>query len=99
MRAATRNVLLCLVWLGLQGSSCTQRNVRQVETVEATTLIYVRIPSELTNQHPVAQGEVWECHDVAAKRKAELVSCNAELQQISEIEGTQVEPTPAPGPE
>lgn len=92
MRAAALRIsIVALAWLGLQGSSCQQGTVRQVETVASERLLYVPIPPQLTGAHPIAEGEVWECHHVAAQRKEQLEACNADKAEISRIQGTRVE--------
>lgn len=50
-------------------------------------LVYVPIPSELTEQHEIATGPLSECPQVAAKRKAELQACNADKRATRELAG------------
>lgn len=48
-------------------------------------LVHVPIPADLTVEHEVAHGALSECPTVAAKRKAEIIVCNAHKRSIREI--------------
>ena len=50
--------------------------------------VYVAVPTNLTQERPIAEGPLERCWFVAADRKAELVKANAQLREIAEIEGT-----------
>ena len=49
--------------------------------------VYVEVPAELTDPHPIAEGPLAHCPMVAAARKAELEQCNADKAAIRGIEG------------
>lgn len=61
-------------------------------TVVVERRVYVPIPAELTALEPIAEGAVSQCFVVSAERKAGQQRANAKLQQIAEIQGTEVEP-------
>ena len=54
--------------------------------------VFVDVPAELTNPHPIATGPLAQCPAVAAARRAELEKCNADKAAIRKIQG-------GPGPE
>lgn len=61
-----------------------------VVTVER--VVYVRVPADLTKPEPIAEGPIAQCFDVAAQRRAALARANSKLKQISQIQGTEVQP-------
>lgn len=94
--------LLILAMLVL-GSAACRKDVRgadipaqgAVVVPEVVTVVrerYVRIRPELTAQHPIAEGPLAQCPDVAAARKAELQKANAKLGEIAGVQGTEVKP-------
>lgn len=60
--------------------------VPTVQVVER--IVYVPIDSALTQQFPVAEGPLSTCPSVAAARKASLLKCNARLEEIEQVQGT-----------
>ena len=60
----------------------------QVQIVER--IVYVRVPAWLTTPEPIAEGPLRQCPQIAAQREAALASCNAKLQAVGAIEGTEV---------
>ena len=64
------------------------------EVVFVDRYIYVSVDRDLTRQHPIAEGPLSMCPDVARARKAELQKCNADKREIRAIEGTPKESKP-----
>nr|WP_308006586.1 hypothetical protein [Xanthomonas albilineans] len=62
------------------------------QPVEIVRRVYVPIDPALTATVPVAEGPLSECLNVAAQRKDALKRANSKLQQIKQIQGTQVKP-------
>lgn len=62
----------------------------EVQVVEKK--VYVSISPELTREEPIAEGPIAQCFDVAAQRRAAIERLNSRARQVSEIEGTEVEP-------
>lgn len=62
----------------------------EVQVIER--IVYVPIKRELTREEPIAEGPIAQCFDVAAKRRAALERINSRVREISEIQGTEVEP-------
>lgn len=94
--------LLIAIALVLASAAC-RKDVRgadlpaqgAVVVPEVVTVVrerYVRIRPELTAQHPIAEGPLSQCPDVAAARKAELQKANAKLREIAGVQGTEVKP-------
>lgn len=52
--------------------------------------VYVPIRSELTRTAQIAEGPLSQCPVVAAARKAALIQANAQLVEISQVQGTEV---------
>lgn len=92
--AVTRLAVVALAALSL--SACTllkPRVVKEYVTVEVERIRYVEVEPELTDQHPIAEGPLSACPDVAAKRKEQLRLCNIDKAAIRAIEG---QPRPSP---
>lgn len=66
--------------------------VVQPKIVYVDRIVYVKVPSQLTAPQPIAEGPISECFTVAAARRKALQVCNANLQRIDAIEGTEVKP-------
>lgn len=79
-----RIVALGLLSLALAG--CGGRNVKP-QIVYVDRFVYVEVPAELTDPHPIAEGPLAHCPVVAAARRAELEQCNADKAAIRAIEG------------
>ncbi len=54
--------------------------------------VYVPIKAELTRTEPIAEGPLSQCPAVAADRKAALTRAYAQLVEIGQIQGTEVQP-------
>jgi len=66
--------------------------VVQPTIVTVERIVYVRVPADLTQPEPVAEGPIAQCFDVAAQRRAALARANSKLKQIGHIQGTEVKP-------
>ena len=64
----------------------------QTEIVTVERVRYVPIAARLTETHPIAEGSLSQCPDVAAARRAELEKANAKLREIHAVQGTEVKP-------
>lgn len=78
--------ILALGLLTLLLAGCG-RTVFEPKIVYVDRMVYVEVPPEFTDQHPVADGPLAHCPMVAAARKAELQKCNADKAGIRQIEG------------
>ncbi|CBA14762.1 hypothetical protein [Xanthomonas albilineans] len=95
-----RNILLLSVLMLAVLTGCPLRNDTRAphacavlpQPVEIVRRVYVPINPLLTTPEPVAEGPLSECPDVAAQRKAALKRANSHLQQIKQIQGTEVKP-------
>lgn len=98
--------LLTLVLLVLAVAACKRGAVKPdlppTGTAVAPRVVpiyidrYVRIDPALTVEEPIAEGPLAMCPDVAAARRAALVRANSRFRQISEIQGTPVQPEAKP---
>jgi hypothetical protein len=79
-----RLVALGLLTVALVGCG---RTVVEPRIVYVDRTVYVEVPPEFTDQHPIAEGPLSHCPVVAAARKAELETCNADKAGIRRIEG------------
>ncbi len=68
-------------------AGCGRQVVIQYVPVEVERIRYVAVPAELTNPHPIAEGPLSQCPDVAAQRAAELRRCNIDKAAIREMGG------------
>lgn len=66
--------------------------VVQPEVVVVEKIVYVPIPAALLKLEPIAEGPITQCFEVAAQRRAALQRCNAKLQQVGTVQGSEVEP-------
>lgn len=58
---------------------CKPEVIREPGPVEYRDRLVVEpIPADLTNEHPIAEGPLSACPQVAAQRKSELIECNAD---------------------
>ncbi len=78
-----KTVALIIALLLLAG--CGRGVVIQYVPVEVERIRYVAVPAELTNPHPIAEGSLSQCPDVAAQRAVELRRCNVDKAAIREI--------------
>lgn len=79
-----RRVALGLLTLALVGCG---RTVVEPRIVYVDRPVYVAIDPEFTNPHPIAEGPLSHCPVVAAARRKELETCNADKAAIRRIEG------------
>lgn len=71
-------------------AGCQQRVVKEYVPVEVVRYIYAPVDPALTNPHPIAEGPVSACPDVARQRKRELEACNADKAGIRSIQNKPV---------
>lgn len=64
----------------------------QPKLVEVTRTEYVRVPAELTDPLPVAEGPLSQCPMVAAERKKTLQKANADRKATRALSGTEAKP-------
>lgn len=80
--------LIAIAALLLAG--CQQRIVKEYVPVEVVRTVYVPVEPGLTNPHPIAEGPISACPDVARLRKRELEACNADKASIRSIQNKPV---------
>lgn len=56
--------------------------VPRIEYREIPVIVYRALPAERLVLHPITDGPLSQCPDVAAARKAELIACNADKQAL-----------------
>lgn len=81
-------ILLLVALATLAG--CKQRIVKEYVPVEVVRYVYTPVDPGLTNPHPVAEGPLSACPDVARQRKRELEACNADKASIRSIQNNPV---------
>lgn len=64
----------------------------QPKLVEVTRTEYVRVPAELTDPLPIAEGPLSQCPMVAAERKKTLQKANADRKATRALSGTEAKP-------
>jgi len=62
------------------------------QVVTITREVYVRVPAELTDQLPIAEGPLSQCPMVAADRKQQLLRANADRKAARALSGTEAKP-------
>lgn len=62
------------------------------QVVTITREVYVRVPAELTDQLPIAEGPLAQCPMVAAERKQQLLRANADRKATRALSGTEAKP-------
>lgn len=62
------------------------------QVVTITREVYVRVPAELTDQLPIAEGPLSQCPMVAAERKQQLLRANADRKATRALSGTEAKP-------
>ncbi|TAA18200.1 hypothetical protein EA658_13695 [Pseudoxanthomonas winnipegensis] len=98
MRRDVRLLLIVLLSAMLAGcplrkdTSTSQVCAVSPQPVVIVQRFYVPIRDSLTATEPVAEGPLDQCPSVAAQRKAALKRVNAKLQQIGQVQGTEVKP-------
>lgn len=64
----------------------------QPKVVTVTRTEYVRVPAELTDPLPIAEGALSQCPMVAADRRKALEQANARFKSIRALSGTEAKP-------
>lgn len=62
------------------------------QVVTVTREVYVRVPAELTDSLPIAEGPLAQCPMVAAERKQQLLRANADRKATRALSGTEAKP-------
>lgn len=62
------------------------------QVVTVTREVYVRVPAELTDPLPIAEGPLSQCPMVAAERKQQLQRANADRKAVRALSGTEAKP-------
>lgn len=62
------------------------------KVVTVTREVYVRVPAELTDPLPIAEGPLSQCPMVAADRKQQLLKANADRKAARALSGTEAKP-------
>lgn len=62
------------------------------QVVTITREVYVRVPAELTDPLPIAEGPLSQCPMVAADRKQQLLRANADRKAVRALSGTEAKP-------
>lgn len=92
-----RDLLAIVALLALTGCHGTRPDlpagtVVKPELVQVNREIYVRVPAELTDPLPIAEGPLSQCPAVAADRRAQLERANADRAAVRALSGTEVKP-------
>lgn len=64
----------------------------QPKVVTVTRTEYVRVPAELTDPLPVAEGPLAQCPMVAAERRKTIEKANADRKATRALSGTEAKP-------
>ena len=64
----------------------------QPKVITVTRTEYVRVPAELTDPLPIAEGPLSMCPDVAAERRKALHKANADRKATRALSGTEARP-------
>lgn len=93
--------LILIAGLVLVLSACADKTARpdvprgvivQPKVVTVTRTEYVRVPAELTDPLPIAEGPLSACPDVAAERRKALQKANADRKAVRALSGTEAKP-------
>ena len=94
MRAAI--ALLLVIALGgcnrVRKSDLPGGVIVKPQVVTVTREVYVRVPAELTDPLPIAEGPLAQCPMVAADRKQQLQRANADRKAVRALSGTEAKP-------
>ena len=97
MRASTIAIALLLV-IALAGCNRVRKPdlpggvIVKPQVVTVTREVYVRVPAELTDPLPIAEGPLSQCPMVAADRKQQLQRANADRKAVRALSGTEAKP-------
>lgn len=95
MRLILITVLIVLV------AGCAGKNTKpdvprgvivQPKLVEVVRTEYVRVPAELTDPLPIAEGPLSQCPLVAAERRKAIEKANADRRATRALSGTEPKP-------
>lgn len=64
----------------------------QPKVITVTREVHVRVPAELTDPLPIAEGPLSQCPLVAADRKKQLQKANADRKATRALSGTEAKP-------
>lgn len=95
MRAPVIALLLCLSLTGCPGlrkPDLPGGVIVKPQVVTVTREVYVRVPAELTDPLPIAEGPLAQCPMVAADRKQQLQRANADRKAVRALSGTEAQP-------
>lgn len=93
--------LILIVLLMLAAAGCAGKTTKpdiprgiivQPKVVTVTRTEYVRVPAELTDPLPIAEGSLSQCPMVAAERKKTLQKANADRKATRALSGTEAKP-------
>ena len=101
-RTITLRILaaLCAVFV-LLGTGCAGKGTKpdvprgvivQPKLVEVVRTEYVRVPAELTDPLPIAEGPLSQCPLVAAERRKTMEKANADRRSTRALSGTEAKP-------
>lgn len=62
------------------------------KVVTVTREVYVRVPAELTDQLPIAEGSLAQCPMVAADRRKVIEQANADRKAVRALSDTEAKP-------
>lgn len=62
------------------------------KVVEVVREVYVRVPAELTDPLPIAEGPLSLCPMVAAERRKTIEKANADRRAVRALSGTEAKP-------
>lgn len=97
MRASAIAITLLLV-IALAGCNRVRKPdlpggvIVKPQVVTVTREVYVRVPAELTDPLPIAEGPLAQCPMVAADRKQQLQRANADRKAVRALSGTEAKP-------
>ena len=93
--------LLLIAILALLLAACGDKNrkpdvprgvIVQPKVITVTRTEYVRVPAELTDPLPIAEGALSLCPVVAAERRKTIEQANARFKSIRALSGTEAKP-------
>lgn len=97
MRASAIAIALLLV-IALAGCNRVRKPdlpggvIVKPQVVTVTREVYVRVPAELTDPLPIAEGPLAQCPMVAADRKQQLLRANADRKAARALSSTEAKP-------
>jgi hypothetical protein len=102
VKELTRAIRFALMfWLVALVAGCAGKNTKpdiprgivvQPKVVTVTRTEYVRVPAELTDPLPIAEGPLSQCPMVAAERRKTIEKANADRRATRALSGTEAKP-------